>query len=92
MRCCVHVVSKPAFVLSFLVAVWLVTMALIAATLTLLLDHAQWQAMYYMLAVVALLVVFPTWRCISQSYKRRLDGPWSLPTNLLLSSASRSSS
>lgn len=68
----------------FAAAVWSVTVALIIATCVILDDETS-----FSLVVVALLFILPLWRYVSQSYKRRLDGPWSLPTNLLESSAKR---
>lgn len=76
--------SLCASFLPSLGAVWAVTMALIAATCVIVDDNKV-----FIFVVVTLLFILPTWRYASQSYKRRLDGPWSLPTNLLESSHSR---
>lgn len=54
---------------------------MVASTLVLL-DKMS-QRRLFGLAVALLLGLFPFWKYVGQSYKRRVHGPWSLPTNLL---------
>lgn len=61
-----------------IVALWLITVAIFIAT-ALLLDNA-----HELLVLVAILTVLglvvPAWRCIAQTHKLLLRGPWDIPT------------
>ena len=64
---------------------WWVSVSLIMAAY-LLIESTLWRR-YYCFAVAILMFILPSWRYASQKFKVRLDGPWSLPTNLLESSS-----
>ena len=63
------------------VATWLITSAIGASTILLLLILEDRQSLYIFVAILVTLgLVLPAWKYVAQNAKVLLRGPWEIPT------------